>query len=390
MITCIRQAFKLTALLMCSWNVNAALIHIGDTQQFVLRANFDGDPNVNINWALPVPLTAGSYHMYVDDPRWNYGIFGYGNNVVGGFSLYNPSLQALVSVPFVHGTDPNATIRSFDFSVGYDQVALAGVADNYLLDNSGTPTFTLTKTADAAAIPEPGVILLMLGGVLGFLLQSSIGKNRSKIAFKSLLAFLGAAFMGNADASLLSINDSSFELGGSAHYSSPGHNGLTPVTLYAWNFTGSSGITTWDTSHTGVASAYVNAFISGASGSISQSIPTVAGSSYLVDFWLAGNCCAAGNILVSFGDTLGFSYAYNMYSAFAFTKYSFTATATSALTVFSLTGTNLNGTFFLDDVDISDHPSNSTVPEPESVFLVGIGLACIAAAHNTSREKPME
>ena len=171
MICCIRKIAKLMSFLIISCSANAGLIHVGDTQQFVIRANFEGDPHVNVNWSLSIPLTAGSYHMYVDDPRWNYGIFGYGNDVVGGFVLLDANLQALVDVPFVHGTNPNSTTRSFNFAVIADQVALAGVSDWYLLDNSGTPTFTLTKTADAA-IPEPGVFLLLASGLIGLLLQS--------------------------------------------------------------------------------------------------------------------------------------------------------------------------------------------------------------------------
>ncbi len=56
-----------------------------------------------------------------------------------------------------------SAVRSFDFIVSTDQIALAGVDDNYLYDNDGTPAFTPTNTTDLT--PEPATWALLSIGL---------------------------------------------------------------------------------------------------------------------------------------------------------------------------------------------------------------------------------
>jgi len=127
-------------------NTLASLINVGDTEHITLFANVNGDPAVNHSWGVQIQLTAGSYNMYLDDPLWNFGIFGYRNDLVGGIFIYDDLFQSIIHIPDREGTNPNLIQRSYDFTVTRDMTAYSGVADQYLFDNSGTPDFTLTKT----------------------------------------------------------------------------------------------------------------------------------------------------------------------------------------------------------------------------------------------------
>jgi hypothetical protein len=150
----------------------------------------------------------------------------------------------------------------------------------------------------------------------------------------------------------------------------------SPATAGGWTFSGHSGPDWWDGSaHAGSWDAFVNAPVHGVSGSVSQSIATIPGESYLVSFYLSGNCCAGGDINVSFGST-GFSQSYPHSSSFAWEEHSFSSIATAANTLFLFSGQNLDGTFFIDDISIIG-PSPNPVPLPSAFWLLGSALASI-------------
>lgn len=149
------------------------------------------------------------------------------------------------------------------------------------------------------------------------------------------------------------LGDPGFEQVGAEDYFSRGVDGPTPVTLDGWTFLNSSGVTTWDPAHAGRASAYVNG-VNGTtySGSVSRTVGTQPGHVYLVSFWLSSNCCASGNLAVSFaGSQMTWT---NLPANTPFTQYLFTATANDVNSVFQFSGSNLGGTYFLDDVAVTD------------------------------------
>lgn len=131
------------------------------------------------------------------------------------------------------------------------------------------------------------------------------------------------------------VRDPGFELGGGG-----------------WVFAGNAGPDSHDLPHSGGWAAYVNAPIHGVSGSVSQSIDTLTGHSYLVSFWLASNCCAAGHVSVKFGDT---EMAWDdLPQRMPFTRYEFPVMGAGASQEFVFSGQDLDGTYFIDDVAITD------------------------------------
>ena len=150
----------------------------------------------------------------------------------------------------------------------------------------------------------------------------------------------------------------------------------TPVTANGWTFSGHAGPDWWDLSkRTGAWDAYVNAPVHGVSGSVSQTVATTPGASYTVSFWLSGNCCAAGDISVTFGGD-GFSQSYSQQMHFGWEEHSFTTIAADSLTEFMFSGQNLDGTFFIDDISITGPEANS-VPLPSTFWLLCSSLASL-------------
>jgi hypothetical protein len=114
----------------------------------------------------------------------------------------------------------------------------------------------------------------------------------------------------------------------------------------------------------------------GDTATISQSVPTVVGVQYTLDFWLANPGGGTPNYFsVQFG-TASLSVT-NFGAAFGWTEFSLTNTATSTETSLSFTFRNDPGFWFLDDVSVSSSGQGST-PEPGTFVLFGSGLVGIA------------
>ncbi len=114
---------------------------------------------------------------------------------------------------------------------------------------------------------------------------------------------------------------------------------------------------------------------------LSQTLSTQAGSTYLISFFLAqdtapGTGEGSNSLDVMFGGTTLTNQS-NV-GVEGYTEYSFLATATSGSTALSLTLGNGLGEFLLDDVSV-------TVPEPSSIAGVGIGLFAMMFAARRRR-----
>lgn len=110
---------------------------------------------------------------------------------------------------------------------------------------------------------------------------------------------------------------------------------------------------------------------SGSFASLSQSVATVVGQAYRLEFWLSSDG-GSNQMQVSWG---GQSLLNQSLSAFDWTRFSYTVTATAAQTVLSFASQNdgINMATYLDDVSLV---SVSAVPEASSyaMLLAGLGL----------------
>ena len=120
------------------------------------------------------------------------------------------------------------------------------------------------------------------------------------------------------------------------------------------------------------------------SGSLSQTLATVAGHSYDVSLFLDGNFnpnFSVNAFTASFAGFQGVNATFQRVEASntSFTQYNFTATATGPISVLQLEGSSagfFNGAgavpLYLDDISVTDA---SPVPEASSVISLGVLLA---------------
>lgn len=116
-------------------------------------------------------------------------------------------------------------------------------------------------------------------------------------------------------------------------------------------------------------------------GTLSQDLPTVVGTEYLISFWLKETG----------GEVLGFVADFGSEGSIAptipqggqdWTNYTFLATASSTTTTLQFSFWNQYSDFFLDDVCV-DVPGGACgdqpeVPEPATFALIGLPLAALA------------
>lgn len=141
-----------------------------------------------------------------------------------------------------------------------------------------------------------------------------------------------------------------------------------------WTYAGSGTWDSWDPGHGDYREAYVNCFQEW--GTVSQTIATTTGNNYMVSFWYSSNGVDRGELTVSFAGTtlLDLTDVPDSY-----TECSVIVTAATASSLFEFKGEMTSGTYFLDDVSITDLGPSSSVPEPASMLLVGSGLLGLAA-----------
>lgn len=115
------------------------------------------------------------------------------------------------------------------------------------------------------------------------------------------------------------------------------------------------------------------AFFAVGPGTIHQTLTTVAGKTYHIEFWLQNEDTTGSNSMEFNWNGGAAEMSLLNEAAFGYTKYEFLLDATGASTDISFSFTNVPAFWDLDDVSVS-------VPEPGSLALVGLaGVAAIFA-----------
>ena len=222
------------------------------------------------------------------------------------------------------------------------------------------------------------------------------------LALALSLAVLACAF-GSAHANI--VQNPGFEADAALLAPSGPCNGTIPnagaecATVTDWSVGGDAGEDTANP-HSGSVDAFLG------TGTLSQTLKTVAGATYSISFYLAADAntlsSAADYFLgiggndatvdMTFGaDDLGTIDAVNDYflsgaSADEYLQWSFTDTAAGAGTALTFTGSNPDGTWYIDDVDVECTANCGVAPVPEPPTMM-ILLAAFAIALGFSRIK---
>ena len=143
-------------------------------------------------------------------------------------------------------------------------------------------------------------------------------------------------------------------------------------------------------SHTGTYDAAFAGTKVGSYDTISQSLATIAGHSYTVNFYLENlpfsqNQGAASNgFQASFAGVLGYNVTDQ--SAFSYTDKLFTATAAGPTSTLQFGGYNVPSSYRLDDISVTDN-TPSAAPEPSQLSALALSLLAVGTLLLRARKK---
>jgi len=117
----------------------------------------------------------------------------------------------------------------------------------------------------------------------------------------------------------------------------------------------------------------------GPSTGISQNLTTIAGRKYNVSFYVGnGGIYQAYDLIAKFGSQTLLDISLGPHQPFKLESFTITADSSSSLLQFYSTNGNNPGYISLDDVVVTLADAETTVPEPGTPLLVGIGVLCAA------------